>query len=148
MVVPCEGSCLVKFGTACTRRIWLAGVLKVPDINLNDVSVERLQKRRKPTSPFVAPEDSKWLWSGLKPKPRTGPVWRVLRKSRHPEALQQQVKTYLRHGADVAYSVPSSIFAGSHIPSSPFSMPAARTPRGLALSTYPHAMRLNLGGVQ
>jgi hypothetical protein len=42
------------------------------------------------------------------------------------------------------YSTCATIFDGSQIPSSPFSIPAAMTPSGRQPSAWPQAMRLNL----
>jgi len=61
VVVPRDGSRLVELRAASTRGVWLAGVLEIPDINLNGVSIDQLQRRRELTSPFVAPETTNWF---------------------------------------------------------------------------------------
>ena len=42
------------------------------------------------------------------------------------------------------HSALATIFSGSQMSSSPFSMPATITPRGRSALAYPHASRLNL----
>lgn len=98
------------------------------------------------TSPLTAPDANKYGWTGLKSRPRTGPVWVLFRSISDSVILGFGQIQSVVNGADFkADSALATIFEGSQISKSPFSMPATRTPCDRVASGSPHAKRLNLG---
>ena len=158
LLIPSDGRDLIELRAAISRgrgvRFWR--IIEIPYINLfvyadawwDEVRWKWIWWRVSwiLTSPLTAPEDKRLDWIGLKSSPRTGPVWIVLRRISDSDVLEKRRgDEQLRIGSmGNTNSACAMIFAGSHSASSPFSMPAAMTPRDRSLCTCPHAMRLNL----
>ena len=97
------------------------------------------------TSPLTAPDANKCDWMGLKSRPRTGPVWVLFRSIKDSVGLvPSQIQSAVHVTDFEAHSAFATIFEGSQISKSPFSIPATRTPCDRAASGNPHAKRLNL----
>ena len=132
VMVPCKCRDLVELGAARPWRVGLAWVLKVPDIDLQDASApHRMSAARYATSPLTAPEENRFVWIGLKSRPRMGPVCVLLRSMSDSDGLDCVLRRPVAYLTGMhTHSALATIFSGSQMSSSPFSMPATITPLG------------------
>lgn len=74
LTIPCQRRYFIELRGTRARRVRLARVLQVPDVDLTcSVSITVHILLRSPTSPLIAPDERRLGWMGLKSRPRTEP---------------------------------------------------------------------------